>query len=85
MSLTRTLAYVQGMPTALKVFFFVAVVPLEVLAAVAAAQLALRLYRRKRPGLTEYRLRKQTLAPYYLDDLPNRGTACSKTHCWLGS
>ena len=85
MSLTRTLACVQGMPTALKVFFFVAVVPLEVLAAVAAAQLALRLYRRKRPGLTEYRLRKQTLAPYYLDDLPNRGTACSKTHCWLGS
>ncbi len=81
MSLTRTLARVQQMPTALKVFFYVAVVPLEVLAAVAAAQLALRLYRRKQTGLTDYRLRKQCLAPLYLDDLPNRG----KTHCLLGS
>ena len=80
MSLTRTLAYVQGMPTALKVFVYLAVIPLEVLATVAAAQLALRLYRRKR-GLTDYRLRKQILAPFYLDDLPNRG----KTHCLLGS
>ncbi len=85
MSLTRTLARVQRMPTALKVLFYLAVVPLEVLAAVAAAQLALRIFRRKRPGLSEYRLRKQALAPYYLDDLPNRGTACSQTHCLLGS
>ena len=84
MSLTRTLARVQRMPTALKVLFYLAVVPLEVLAAVAAAQLALRIFRRKR-GLTDYRLRKQVLAPFYLDDLPNRGVACSKTHCSLGS
>jgi len=81
MSLTRTLACVQGMPTARKVFFYVAIVPLEVLAAVAAAQFALRIFRRKRPGLSDYRLRKQVMAPLYLDDLPNRG----KTHCLLGS
>ena len=85
MSLTHNLARVQRMPTALKVVFYLAVVPLEVLAAVAAIQLALRLYRRRRGGLSEYRLRKQVLAPFYLDDLPNRGTACSKTHCLLGS
>jgi hypothetical protein len=85
MSLTNTLARVLRMPTALKVVFYLAVVPLEVLAAVAAVQLARRFYRRRRGGLTEYRLRKHALAPFYLDDLPNRGIACSKTHCLLGS
>ena len=71
---------VPRMPMALKVFFYVAVVPLELLAAAALAQLALRLYRGKQTGLTDYRFRKQCLAPHYLDDLPNR-----KTHCLLGS
>jgi hypothetical protein len=42
---TQTLARVQRMPTALKVVFYVAVVPLELLVAVYVAQLAMRLYR----------------------------------------
>ena len=79
--MSNILFRVQRMPTALKVVVYLAVVPLEVLAAVAAAQLALRLCRRKQTGPTDYRLRKQCLAPFYLDDLPNRG----KTHCLLGS
>jgi hypothetical protein len=66
--------------TALKVVFYLAVCPLELLAAAAFVQLIARLYRRKQTGLTDYRFRKQCLAPHFLDDLPNR-----KTHCLLGS
>lgn len=57
------------MRTTLKIVFYAAVVPLEVLVVIAVAQWIMRRIQRRH---WDYRFRKHATMARWLDDLPNR-------------